>query len=398
MKSAKVSLRQGGFTLVELMVSLAIGLLIILALLTLMISVNRSNNEMVKANRIIENGRFALMLLAADVSHAGFWGGYIPKFDDLTGSTTVAPTDYPTAVPDPCLAYASWDTTPMYKESLIGIPVQGYEIPATVASPTLPVCAAKVVSPKASTDVLVVRHAEMLDFNCVPGASGCAVVNVDQDVYFQMDRECRNTAPTIPYVLTRMSADLSLQQRSAVSCTAMEKAAYRKFISNLYYVRNFAVTAGDGIPTLMRSQFGWNGTVPEHRAADPLIEGVEGFRVEFGVDSLSDSGAAVNHAAAINWANANIKTSPTNRGDGIPEGAYVRCTTAAPCTVAQLANAVAVKIYVLIRADNITPGYVDNKTYTLGSTTLGPFNDNYKRHLFQQTIRLQNVSSRRETP
>ncbi len=390
------SLRQRGFTLVELMVSLAIGLLIILALLTLMISVNRSNNEMVKANRVIENGRFALMLLAADVSHAGFWGGYIPQFDDLTASTTIAPADYPTAVPDPCLAYASW--TAQYKTNLIGIPVQGYEIPATVPSPTLSVCATKVVSPKASTDVLVIRHAELRDFKCVPGASGCTAV--DGDVHFQMDRTCGTAAPTVPYVMDADKTQLTLLQRATASssCATTEMAAYRKVISNLYYVRNYAVTAGDGIPTLMRSQLGSGGGVVEHKAAEPLIEGVEGFRVEFGVDSLSDSGAAVNHAAAINWSSATTLTSPTNRGDGIPEGAYVRCTTATPCTIAQLANTVAVKIYVLIRSDNITPGYTDDKTYTLGSTTLGPFNDRYKRHLFQQTIRLQNVSSRRETP
>lgn len=61
-------------------------------------------------------------------------------------------------------------------------------------------------------------------------------------------------------------------------------------------------------------------------------------------------------------------------------------------------NAVAVKLYVLIRSDVETPGYKDTKTYNLGSTTLGPYDDGFKRHLFTQTIRLVNVSSRRETP
>jgi type IV pilus assembly protein PilW len=61
-------------------------------------------------------------------------------------------------------------------------------------------------------------------------------------------------------------------------------------------------------------------------------------------------------------------------------------------------NTVAVRIFVLVRSENKTPGYVDTKTYTLGSTTMGPFNDGYKRHLFTQTVRLTNVSSRRETP
>lgn len=404
MKAPRKVRAQGGFTLVELMVSLAIGLLIVLALITLLINVNRNNGEMTKANRQIENGRFALMLLQADVSHAGFWGGFVPRFDDLTATTV--PTDYPTAVPDPCLAYASWDVAPYttvtphvsHKENLIGIAVQGYEIPAVVPSPTLSVCANRVVSPKASTDVLIVRHLEAEAYNCVPGAAGCDAT--DGELYFQMDRQCLPAAPAVPYVLVADKTQLTLLQRAKASanCSTTEMGDYRKFVSSLYYVRSYAVTAGDGVPTLMRAQLGLNGGLIEHKAAEALIEGVEGFRVEYGVDNVSDSGVAVDHSAAIAWASATNKTSPTNRGDGIPDGNYVRCTTAVPCTVAQLANTVALKIYVLIRSEQQTPGYQDTKTYALGSTTLGPFNDGYKRHLFQQTIRLQNVSSRRETP
>ena len=62
--------RQPGFTLVELMISMVIGLFIVLALLTLLINVNRNNSELTKTNRVIENGRFALQLLETDVSHA----------------------------------------------------------------------------------------------------------------------------------------------------------------------------------------------------------------------------------------------------------------------------------------------------------------------------------------
>jgi len=373
---------QDGFTLVELMISMVIGLLIVLALVTLLINVSRNNSEMSKTNRLIENGRFALQLLQADISHAGFWDGYIPEFDSL--AATNVPVDYPSTVPDPCLNYASW--TAQYKTNLVGMAVQGYEIAATVPSPTLSVCGSIVTRPKPSTDVLFVRHAE----NCLPGVGSCTA-QVAGELYFQMAR-CGATTPSPAYVLDSVTP-FALQKRD---CTTM--ADIRKFVSNLYYIRDYAVTVGDGIPTLMRSQFGLSGGALAHKTAEALIEGIEGFRVEFGVDNVSDSGAAVNFAAAISWANAANKTSPTNRGDGIPEGAYVRCTTAVPCTVDQLANTVAVKIYVLVRSENTTPGYQDIKTYNLGSTTLGPFNDPYKRHLFSQTIRLTNVSTRRETP
>lgn len=399
---------QGGFTLVELMISMVIGLLIVLALVTLLINVNRSNSEMTKTNRIIENGRFALQLLQADISHAGYWGGYVPQFDDLI--TAAAPADFPTAVPDPCVA-TPWSAA--HKANLIGMAVQGYEIPATVPSPTLSVCADKVTNPKASTDVLIVRHLE----TCLPGGTNCEADNASK-VYFQASF-CENeitASPPLLYVLGNTAADFTLKKRGCTgtppAATAGALADKRKFISSIYYVRSHAVTAGDGIPTLMRSSFNLVSGAPEHEPAVALIEGVEGFRVEYGIDNISDNGtnivtgvdaggtynAANLQTAVIKWTDSANKTSPINRGDGAPDGSYIRCTAATPCTVGQLANVVVVKLYVLVRSDQQTPGYSDTKTYRLGSTTLGPFNDAYKRHLFTQTVRLTNVSSRRETP
>lgn len=400
LRARRIALRQSGFTLVELMISMVIGLFIVLALLTLLINVNRNNSEMTKSNRVIENGRFTLQMLEADVSHVGFWGGFLPQFDDLTN--TSAPLDVPNVVPDPCRSYGLWDA--QYRTNLIGIPLQAYEIPAVVPSPTVPVCASRVANPQPSTDVLVVRHLEP----CIAGVdSGCAAPNAS-DVYFKMPRCADATSAnysTTTYALGT-SATLAVTPLFKRNCTIASSANPNdgpanpyKFISNLYYVRNYAVTAGDGIPTLMRSQF----TSAAHQAADAVIEGVEGFRVELGLDTVSDSGAAVSLTAAITWADSTNLKSPTNRGDGIPDS-YVHCTAATPCTAAQLVNAVAAKIYVLVRAENQTAGYTDTKSYCLASSCptaadkMGPFNDHYKRHLFVQTVRLTNVSARRETP
>ena len=421
MKQPIYTKRQSGFTLVELMVSIVIGLLMLAALIALMLNVSRNNNEMTKSNRMIENGRFALQLLQTDLSHAGYWGGHVPEFDDLSRTTapTDMPKDYPTvspvvtAVPDPCASWATLaanaDPTVLatYASNLIGIPMQSYEIPAVVPSPTLSVCASRVTNPQKSTDVLVVRHAE----SCVPGVGNCSVYK-PANLYLQVARN--GTAAPIPaYVLSEDVSVRILKNRDGTT------AELRKFVSNLYYVRKHAANPGDGIPTLMRSQFRLDGTVLSHDSAEALIEGVEGFRVEFGVDNISDAGTNITtgansagvvapanfHSAAINWAvTTPANTSPTNRGDGSPDGDYVRCTTATPCTASQLMNVVAVKLYVLVRNDVVTPGYSDTKSYCLqsvcatASDRMGPFIDGFKRHLFTQTIRLVNVSSRRETP
>lgn len=392
----KGRITQHGFTLVELMISMTLGLLIILALVTMLINVNRNNSELSSTNRLIENGRFALQLLATDVSHAGYWGGHVPQFDDLTGSTTVAPADVPTAVPDPCLAFSMWD--PGHKNNLVGIAVQGTDVPTPIPSPTTPFCGTAVSNPQPSTDVLVVRNAEP----CLVGSSteDCSDTRTlpSPHVYFQPSR-CSTDAST--FVLNTSTFTLK-----AGDCAS--DAPIRRFSSSIYYVRNFANTAGDGIPALMRARFGVNGTTgaPEFLATQALVEGVEGFRVEYGLDNVSDTGVAVNLAALgspINWASANVLNTPTNRGNGLPD-AYVRCSQSAPCTADQLVNVTAVKLYVLVRAEKRTPGHIDTKRYCLASACadptdyMGPFNDGYKRHLFNQTIRLTNVATRRETP
>lgn len=424
---------QSGFTLVELMISMVLGLFIVLALLTLLINVNRNNSEMTKANRVIENGRFSIQLLEHDISHAGFWAGYLPQFDDVTvsGMPADVPRDHAgppavSAVPDPCTDWAALAGNPaalaVYKSNLLGIAVQAYEVPAVVPSPTVPVCGSRVVSPQPSSDVLLVRHVE----TCAVGEAGCPAF-ASNELYFQV-AQCGATMPSPPYALEQYTAgtvDALLPHRvRSANCAAGAFAPRYKFVSSLYYVRRYAVTDGDNIPTLMRSEFSCASGTCQFGAAQAVIEGIQSLRVELGIDNASDSGAAIGtttfnttaadvtgvtgvvpsgQAATVTWANPTTLTSPTNRGDGIPD-TYRRCTTASPCSALELMNAVALKLYVLARSESTSAGYTDTKTYCMTgscaspSDRVGPFNDGYKRHLFTQAIRLVNISNRRETP
>jgi type IV pilus assembly protein PilW len=382
---------QLGLSLVELMIAMTLGLLIIAVVAKLFIDTSRTNNEMAKMNAQIENGRFAIQIVESDLVHAGFWGGYVPEFDDLTASITAAPTDAPTDIPDPCPGYTvnDWQnktaTIPAnYRRNLIGIPVQAYD------ADSMTDCNTVVASPKSATDVLVIRHADtsvVTDTTC------------DDTVCFQASRcEAEINAgnryrlgikdPASPSAL-----DFGLTQRQCSTATAADFAEKRKFMSTLYWVRN------DN--TLMRSQLS-SGAVYD---TQPMIDGIEGLRVEFGLDTLSDNGNVVDYGAPIVWADSGNLTSPTNRGDGSTEQ-YVRGSTAT--TVDQLANVVAVKLFILARASSETPGYTDTKIYCLGPSNadgscptgnaLGPYNDHFKRHVFNSTVRLNNISGRRETP
>lgn len=378
---------QSGFTLVEMMISVGISFLLLMAMIGFLVNASHTNRELAKANSQVESGRFTIQMLQNDISQAGFWAQLVPQYDDLTLTNT--PGDVPSAVPDPCLTYApaTWDAA--YKTNLIGIPLQVYE-----SAPSS--CSSIVLNKKADTDVLLVRHAD----TCIPGEANCDA-SATGKLYFQASGCEAEIAATTPVRYVLDTTGFTLKQRGCTGtppATTGTLASVRKFISNIYYVRDYATTTGDGIPTLVRSQFDLVSGTLAHQAALPLAEGVEGFKLELGVDSLSDTNAAVDFTQAITWSDPTTKTSPANRGDGAPDGDFIRCTTASPCTTAQLMNTVAARLHLLVRSSETTPGYTDTKTYTLAGTTYGPYNDNYKRHVFSTTIRLVNVAGRRETP
>jgi type IV pilus assembly protein PilW len=373
---------QRGLSLIELMVSMVIGLVILAALVALFVNSSGSNRELARANSLIENGRLAIELLGNDIVHAGYSGPYVPTFDDQTFEDI--PTDAPTAIPDPCLDYATpWSAA--HRANLLHVPINLYDSDA--------VCADIVLDKQPNTDVLVVRHAD----TCEAGSGGLCEDEDPDKVYLQTSR-CETD--TERYVLGNAD-DTTFDLRQRDCATPSEK---RKFVSNIYYVRNYAVTEGDGIPTLMRSTFDLVGGVPGHQAAVPLVEGIEAFRVELGVDNFSKpytgqpNGTAVNYSQAVNWLDPDTRSIPTNRGDGTPDGQFVSCTTATPCTLDQLMNVTAVKIYLLVRSREPVVGYTDSKTYQLGTLVFPAFNDGFKRHVYVSTLRLPNIAGRRQTP
>ena len=68
--------RQYGVTLVELMVALALGLLITVAMLKVYVDASRMYRFNEGLARVQENGRFALEFIRRDARVAGFWGCY----------------------------------------------------------------------------------------------------------------------------------------------------------------------------------------------------------------------------------------------------------------------------------------------------------------------------------
>ena len=365
-----------GLTLIELMVAMAIGLVLVLSMLVLYVNIARNQAQLGNTGRQVENGKFALQLLQDDVRHAGFWGDYLPRYDDKSLAT---PADFPTALPGPCLSYstANWNAT--YISNLMAIAVQGYN----AANPPSD-CDTLLANRATGTDILLVRYAE----NCTPGQTNCDADTTGR-LYFQSSRCTTEISGGNRFVLNTTGFNL----RANITCPAVSPAtdtlaAKRRFVSNIYYVRNFSVTAGDGIPTLVRSSFNLNGSTLEYQPPQPLIEGIQGLRVEYGIDNLGRNGLAVNYDSTA---------GAINRGDGVPD-TYITCPKAGgtACNHNDMFHVVSARLHVLARNLEPTPGHQDTKTYVLAGTTYGPFNDGFIRRTYSTTVRLMNPAGRRE--
>lgn len=345
--------RARGFSLVELMIAAAIGLLILAGLSTMFMKNTRAQQEIEKSHRQVENGRYAIDVIGVDLRNAGYYAEFNP--------TVLAD---PGSLPDLCAA----DLDGL--KAGLALPVQGLD------SPDQPPACLKDVRP--GTDVLVVRRTA----TCIAGVGSCPPV-ANGGPFFQASL-CNNAteldSPSVAdfYALSLSTVNLNRHRRDCTPAAGSGTlAAVRRYQTHVYYVANNNLP-GDGIPTLKRLELGSTGEAPTWPAV-PLAEGIEDLQLEYGLDLAKDGVADT------------ITADPASAGG---------CAAAA-CAVANWRTAVAVRVHILARNTEATPGHTDTKTYTLGLDADGDeqvteaAGDAYKRHVFQTLVGLPNPAGRR---
>lgn len=327
---------QRGLSLIELMISITLGLLILSSLTALFVNQSRSRAELDKSNRMIDNGRYALEVLSENLRMAGFYDIYVPA-------------GVPAATPEPCnLATLTTSTTNL---DVLRHHVQGYNAATvTTAIPiTAPLvaCGFTAANLKDGSDILVLRRVSTGD--PVPVATKVATAT-----YLQV-ANC--ATDTVLYEVALGTANFN--DKHAKNCT--DAASLRLFMVQAYFVSPDN-NAGDGIPTLKRREL---DPATNTFITTALVEGIEYMQIDYGLDTDSD---------------------------GAPDN-YI----AAPATPAEWNQVLSVKINLIARNIDSTIGYSDTKSYELGTAgTFDPFDDAFKRHAYTQVVRLVNPSSRKE--
>jgi type IV pilus assembly protein PilW len=366
---------QAGFSLIELMIAITLGLMILAGLTTIFVKNSQARSEIERSNRQLESGRYAISLLSDDLRMAGFLAQFDPRasiikppnppLGDGAGNLTMA------TMPDPCATSVSDLNNAFF------FPVQAYD-----ESATIPSCLAGAGA-RAQSDILVIRRVS----TCVSGPPGspnldadCAVVSgapyfQSSNCYQAGELMVTGASPDDYLGFFRLGADTTtaFMNRRPLSCTAGTQADYRRYLTHIYFVADHNV-AGDGIPTLKRAELGAGGFT-----IVPLVEGIESIQFEYGMGSSPNSAALSAYTPDPNLYNGCSGTG---------------------CVYNWLL-VYAVKVNLLARNVEQSAGHTDTKTYTLGeklpgptSYVFGPFNDAYKRHAYNATVRLDNPSGR----
>lgn len=237
-----------GFSLVELMVAMAIGLVLIAGLAMLFANSSQTGNELEKSIRQIENGRYALELLNEDVSVAGYYGEV-----STTGITQGAASACATTV-----ATLGWNNATL----TVPVPITGFS--ATEAA-----ALACLSNHKDGTTALVLRRMDT--------AAVVAGTATDGSVYLQTSR-CSTDPNATRFILSTTASDFTLR---GLACTSINTV--HRYITRIYYIASCNECGVDTVPTLKRAELRGNQMV-----ISPLAEGIEDVTYDFGFDTDGD--------------------------------------------------------------------------------------------------------------
>jgi len=246
------SRRQAGMSLIELMISMTLGLMILMGLTSLFVQSKRSFKQDELVARMQEDARFAMTELQRDVALAGFWADVLDPSPivNMSAGVTGALYTYGTAIE----VYDNSDgTEDPFGDGTLDDLVAGTDV----------IAIAKLAGSKTAT----------------------ATVGTDApDAFAELD-------PADVYLITngvvaRMALGADMPATDADVPGAMGvPAPYTlwEYDPVIYFVRDYYTTAGDGIPTLCRKTL-----VDAAMTVECLAAGVEDFQVEYGIDTDDD--------------------------------------------------------------------------------------------------------------
>lgn len=329
--------RQQGFTLIEIILSLSIGLVLFSGIVSVFIGMKTTTQETNSLGVLQENGRFALSVISEDLQRQNFFGDFAGP---LTSSAFPSPNLPVMPIAGDCIGpglnNASFPQAVGSFRTLWGVT-------ASTATPLNCINNARIGS-----DILQLKRVLTLPLVPVPPALAIAP-NANANLFY-------------------LSANLNQGSIFPGNAAVPDVNGGRvwQYLHHVYYVANQA-QGNITVPVLMQGVLS-NAPGTNLMVFQPIIDGIELIHFMYGVDTTNDG--SVNA-----YISANRVTN--NFWDNVG-------------TI----KIVAVKVYILARDIRPDLDFNNTTTYWLGDLPFTPpAGDNFRRLLFTSTVTLYNAGA-----
>jgi len=318
--------KQFGFTLVEIMVAMTLSLVLGIAIVTVFVNNSHSFTQDDNILRMQDDARYALQQIAFDLSMAGHYAELLTPIAVAQDASLAIGLDCGPA------AEANW----MYRTTQ----------PATDDSLSL------IAIDNVASAQVVAGHSCFLAGEVAPGTDVVSIKRV---------AGAESTIFRSGGVYLRTNGTVGLLYRSPILGAPSVGIALPRteweYRPSIYYVRQFANTLGDNIPTLCRKVLAGAGP---SMVTDCIATGIENLQIEYGIDRTSDG-------------NPNVYMS-------------------AP-TLADMQNVVSARIFLLARTTDLDTRHTNQKTFSLSNAPDYTPADSFHRRVFSTTVAIQNIRS-----
>ncbi len=321
--------RNSGYTLIEWMIAIVIGLFITGGLMSLYVISNETTQDSLDNGELQEHGRIAMNLLLRDLRMAGFWGDYTGLPLALGSGVALSTAANSLSSSSDCLDTRSVGSFPSASGNLRSVWTLNVNASGSKGSSLACISLASGASFAPNSDIIDIKRAQ--------GAPIADATTLDSSHF---------------YIASNVHAlNFFKGSETRPTTTAIPNRQVWEYTRHIYYI-----STQNSIPELHMMY------LTDAMQNTPIVRGVERMRILFAIDT-------------------------TLEPDGIID-AYIL-----PENVTQQQwderRVIGAKLFVLVRSIEPSNQYANPNTYSLGNINYTPA-DNYRRLLLQSTVIFKN--------
>lgn len=347
--------RTRGFTLIEWMITITIGLFIIAALLTIFVSNQQTTKSSTDNGELIDNGRLAINIISRDLGLVGFWGDFTSVDIDLN-STAFLSTKSTLSSDEDCLNTAKGGSGSFPTSTTT---LQSFWTLAATSTPAV------------NMNCIGVDDDETFTLSSSDGDKSSDILDLkylNPSIVCSKDTDSTDCAANLNAnyfyaATTQQKIKWFAGDETPPSLTDMANRRVWRYIHQLYFVHTYST---DSIPYLYQTLLGGTSGQSFSGNTQRLVPGIERIKVFLAVDTSTTQDYIVDQYLTP----ASVSQTQWNEG-----------------------RVLGAKIYILTRATKADNSYTNSNTYQLGSDSFTASGDHFRRLLLQATVSFPNTKA-----